>query len=467
MRLGLVSRLSSLALVAAALALVPGIGSPAAAGTTVFPVPTSSAGLGRIVTAPDGNMWFVEEDANKVGRITPSGQVTEYDLGTQTVPDSSVKDVAVAPDGTIWVAYDSGWRVQAINSSGQTVRGPYLFASPYAEQIQVAADGTPWVTMSYDEDFVVRIVGDQALRSTNSPECEDALGKAADGSMWCRQGAGLVHLNADASGGVTYPAGKFAAYPYAIAAGPVGSIWFGRYFSGTMFSSPDDGEVGYLDAGTSQITAFDTGSRTAPADLVQGPDGNMWFTSIGAAAGIGHVSPQGTGALTAIGGYEPESLTFAHDGSIFATDPTNNVIIRVTTDQLQQTNVDPGDGSVFTQGPTTPTQPGTPGTTVVGTVKAPKKPVRVKRNRVPVTIACPAGTAGCRGKVTLRSAKKPHKTLTRAATYQLQPGKKKTIKLKLTKPGKKAVRKKKVTKVRVQLSAKGAPTVRKVVKVRR
>ncbi len=456
----LLAPLLSVTLAAGALvALAPGLLAPAAAATRVIPVPTSSAGLGRIVTAPDGNMWFTEEDANKVGRITPSGQITEFDLGEQTTDESTVKDVAVAADGTIWVAYDSGWRVKAINAAGQTVRGPYVFNSPYAEQIAIAADGTPWVTMNYDEDFVIRIVGDQALASSNSPECQAALARAADGAMWCRTDSGLTRLNGDASGGVTYPANNYAAYPYAIAAGPVGSVgsvWFGRYFSGTMFSSPDDGEVGYLDASTGRITAFNTGERTAPNSLIQGPDGTMWFTSIGAAAGIGHVSAQGRGALTAIAGYEPESLTFAPDGAIFATDPTNNVIIRVTTDQLRKTNVDPGAGSVFTQ---------TGG--AVGRIAPPRKPVAVRQGKVPVTVACPKGDTTCRGTVTLRSTAKTTKVVARTAAYTVQPGKRKTVRLALTKPGKKLVRPGKVTKLRAELSAKGAKTVRAVVKVRR
>lgn len=464
----LLSSVISVSLVTGVLAaLVPGLATPAAAATRIIPVPTSSAGLGRIVTAPDGNMWFTEEDANKVGRITPGGQITEFDLGQQTVDDTSVQDVAVAPNGTIWVAYDSGWRIKAINSAGQTVRGPYVFDYPYAEQIQVAADGTPWVTMNYNEDFVVRIVGDQALASPNSPECQEALARAADGSMWCRTSGGLTHLNGDASGGVSYPANNYAAYPYAIAAGPVGSIWFGRYFSGTMFSSPDDGEVGYLEASTSQITAFNTGSRTAPADLVQGPDGNMWFTSIGAAKGIGHISAQGRGALTAIGGYAPRHLTFAKDGSIFATDPTNNVIIQVTTDQLQKTNVDPGDGSVFSQ-PGSPNPGGTnPGGTALGTVVTGRKPIPVRKNRVSIRVSCPTKATSCRGKLQLRTAKKPNKPVSRAVSYQLKPGKKKAVKLKLTKRGKQAIKRHKVTKLRAQLTKKGAKPVRKVVKVRR
>jgi virginiamycin B lyase len=454
----LVAQLTSVVLAASGLTVVlAGAAPPASAGTRVIPVPTSEAGLGRIVTAPDGTMWFTEEDANKVGRITPDGQITEFAFPAEFPGTTTLKDLDVAPDGTIWVVYESGERVRHMNPDGSVIADGQLDSSgyPYGEEVRVGPDGTAWITMSYDEDYVVRVVGTTIFSDPNAPGCEDSLGEAADGSMWCRQGDGLIHINGTASGGVRYPAGRYAAYPYAIAAGPVGSIWFGRYFSGTMFTSPDDGEVGYLDAATSRVTAYDTGSRTAPADLVQGPDGNMWFTSIGAAAGIGHVSAKGSGALAAIGGYEPASLTFAKDGAIFATDPTNNVILRVTTDQLQRTNVDPGDGSVFTQPP------------AVGKIVVPRKPIAVRKGRVPVTVICPKTADGCRGTVTLRTNQKAHRAVARTASYKLKPGKKTTVRLALTKAGTKAVRPGKVTKLRAELTQKGAKTVRKVVKVRR
>jgi len=47
-----------------------------------------------------------------------------------------------------------------------------------------------------------------------------------------------------------------------------------RNSSGSWFLSPDDGNVGYLDASGSYV-GFDTGSRTAPADVVRGPDGKI------------------------------------------------------------------------------------------------------------------------------------------------------------------------------------------------
>lgn len=460
MRRHLLAQVTSLALAVGSLALVStATAPPAAAGTRVFPVPTSEAGLGRIVTAPDGSMWFTERDANKVGRITPTGQITEFAFPAEFPGTTTLKDLDVAPDGTIWVLYESGENLRHIRPDGSTITDWSLDpeGDPAGDSLRVAPDGTAWVVGQFDESIVATVTDAGGQLLPNPPGCEDALGMAADGSMWCRTSSGLNHLD-PAGGGVNYPANNYAAYPYAIAAGPVGSIWFGRYFSGTFATSPDDGEVGYLDAGSAQVTAFNTGSRTAPADLVQGLDGNMWFTSIGAAAGIGHVSRTGRGALTAIGGYEPTSLTFAPDGSIFTTDATNNVIIRVTTDQLQRTNVDPGDGSVFTQQGNRP---------VVGQVVVPRKPVAVRKGRVPVTVACPKAAAACRGTVTLRDLRKGHHAVARTAHYNVKPGKKATLRLALTKAGTRAVRPHRVTKLRVDLTLKGAKPVRKVVKVRR
>lgn len=466
MRHRLVSTLSTLLLAVSGLALLGVAAAPSAsAATQVIPVPTSSAGLGRIVTAPNGNLWFIEREANKLARMTPSGQISEIALFAE-FDSSDAKDVAVAPDGTVWVLYNSGRYVAGVNDAGQAVRGPYNIGV-YGRQIRIATDGTPWITASdAGDDFVVRIVGDSAPISANSPSCGDSLGRAADGTMWCRSDSGLTRLNADASGGVAYPANNYAAYPYAIAAGPVGSIWFGRYFDGTIFTSPDDGEVGYLNAATGQVVAYNTGSRTAPADLVQGPDGNMWFTSIGAAKGIGRISPNGTnGVLTQPGGYEPRSLTFGTDGFIYATDAANNVVLKISPGDINATNVDPGAGSVLTTGGGGGAGAG------LGEVKVGKKPVAVTKGRVPLRLACPKDAAApCVGQARLTTnAKKKPKPISTKVGYKVKPGKKGTLKLKLTGKGLKALKKGKATKVRLELYAKGGkqPLVVTVLKVRR
>ena len=45
---------------------------------TEFSIPTAGSNPYDITAGPDGNLWFTEHDANKIGRITPSGAVTEF-----------------------------------------------------------------------------------------------------------------------------------------------------------------------------------------------------------------------------------------------------------------------------------------------------------------------------------------------------------------------------------------------------
>ena len=65
-----------------------------------------------IVAGPDGALWFTESFNNRIGRITTSGSISEYDLPTeQSVPRS----IAVSKDGHLWVGSTQG----AITSSTQ------------------------------------------------------------------------------------------------------------------------------------------------------------------------------------------------------------------------------------------------------------------------------------------------------------------------------------------------------------
>ena len=45
---------------------------------TEFPVPTANAFPYGIAAGPDGNLWFAEFNANRIGRITWAGVVTEF-----------------------------------------------------------------------------------------------------------------------------------------------------------------------------------------------------------------------------------------------------------------------------------------------------------------------------------------------------------------------------------------------------
>lgn len=422
-----------------------------------YGVETSDANLGRIRTAPDGTMWFTMVDVNKVGRITTQGKITEYALPeTTTGTNEGTYDLAIASDGTIWVVYDFGRRILGftVDAAGTPtiVAHSSLGSSPYGEQVAVDPANIPWVSMDFDESGLARVINGQAVWLNNAPPCDGAIAWGSDGAMWCQSDDRLIRSHADASGGLVFPIDDSIADPYSLAAGPTGSIWFARYDSPTWVSSPDEGDVGWIDHRNGQVRIINTGDETAPFSLTRGPDNKMWFTSIGREHAIGHVDARGRGALTKIGNLEPHYLTFAKTGDIWFTDKANNSIVAIAPKHLKVTNMDPGEGSVFTRSAS------------VGRLTGAAKPLKVARNRVPVRIACPKGAGTCRGKVVLQHAKKGQ-TWSKKASYAVKPGKKKTVRLALTRAGQQAI-KRKPAKARVVLAGGGTRTVKKV-KVRR
>ena len=65
---------------------------------TEFDLPTPNA-LPQFITAgPDGNLWFTEYGAGKIGRITLSGVITEFNAPSGAGPTT----IAAGPDGNVW-----------------------------------------------------------------------------------------------------------------------------------------------------------------------------------------------------------------------------------------------------------------------------------------------------------------------------------------------------------------------------
>jgi len=52
--------------------------------------------------------WFTEWSGNKIGRITPSGVITEFTIPT---PSSNPGGIAAGPDGNIWFIEQNGNKI--------------------------------------------------------------------------------------------------------------------------------------------------------------------------------------------------------------------------------------------------------------------------------------------------------------------------------------------------------------------
>jgi hypothetical protein len=108
---------------------------------TEFPL----AGDGRQPTAiavgPDGNLWFTEEGASKIGRISPTGEIAEFPVPTLTGTGA----IAAGPDGSLW--FTSSHRIGSISPSGRALRLSCLKPSCRLPALSLAAgrQGELWV----------------------------------------------------------------------------------------------------------------------------------------------------------------------------------------------------------------------------------------------------------------------------------------------------------------------------------
>src|SRR5436305_1404444 len=82
----------------------------AAPTITEFPIPTPRNGAGGIVAGPDGNLWFTEADADRIGRLALPPTATTTDLRTSATAvvsgqlvslTATVTSLAGTPTGTV------------------------------------------------------------------------------------------------------------------------------------------------------------------------------------------------------------------------------------------------------------------------------------------------------------------------------------------------------------------------------
>lgn len=198
----------------------------------VFPIPNNPNAPRGITTGPDGNLWFVEED-NGIGRITPSGQITEFPLPQPSYPSA----ITTGSDGNLWFTQGRPARISKMTPAGQVTE----FQLP---------EGT--------------------LKNRDRPA---GITAGPDGNIWFTQ-ASNREGTAGSIGRIT-PSGQITEFPVLgesapgeIATGPDGNLWF----SGSL------NLIGRITPG-GQIVKFTLPSEGWPAyGITAGPDGNLWYT---------------------------------------------------------------------------------------------------------------------------------------------------------------------------------------------
>ena len=106
-----------------------------------------------ITAGPDGNLWFTEVNANKIGRITTDGVVTEFTAGI--TPFSGPTGITAGPDGNMWFTEQAdsngnfGGRIGRITPDGVVTEFQGGLVSPEVPfGITSGPDGNLWFTVT-------------------------------------------------------------------------------------------------------------------------------------------------------------------------------------------------------------------------------------------------------------------------------------------------------------------------------
>jgi hypothetical protein len=145
----------------------------------------------QIVTGPDGNLWFTEYGGNRIGRITPDGQLTEFALPTTL---SRPNFITVGPDGNLWftelvvdapgVSYPN--RIGRITPDGQLTEFALPYGSSSPRGITVGPDGNLWY-VAEEGNRMGEIAADGTVTEIPLPSPGSqpyAIVMGPDGNLW-------------------------------------------------------------------------------------------------------------------------------------------------------------------------------------------------------------------------------------------------------------------------------------------
>ena len=313
--------------------------APAAAAPTVqeFDIPTAMSQPQDLALGPDGNIWFAERGANKIGRISAGnpGDIDEFPT-VGTGPEI----LTVGPDGALW------FTEQSSNSIGRIAPGASPTAVSFAglgiqqpRGIAVGPDGNLWVAdadAAAPEVVIVSPAG-TAVDQVFLPAGFNArnIARGPDDNMWVAGFSSSAIARITTSGEPTLdpPAGypvPGGVTPMDLIAGRDGNLWYTA--QGTT--------VGRMTTAGS-ATNF-TSKGVDPFGITIGPDGAVWFAEFQADA-VGRVDSAGntthvTGLTTGAG---PRYVTGGPGDTLWFTEDNGNRVGRVRGIELPQTNPPP------------------------------------------------------------------------------------------------------------------------------
>ena len=268
-----------------------------------FTPKTNGALYSAIVSGPQGDVWFIDENAASLVRIAPSGATKEFSLSAFLNDDAVA--MTVGSDGNFYIGGEST-SILRVTPAGKAVS----FAIP-------SGDSTSFNGM--------------------------ALG--SDGNVWFAESNHIGRIE---------PSGKIKEFPYpsgysgnqygGVAPGSDGNVWF---------AESSGNAIGRVVPSTGKITMFPISTSCIPAAVVPAMDKNVWFACLASAPLLGSITPSGKIATYAVGGTfnDNETLQFCAegpDGEPWCASRNDGNVFRVNTSSHTVTTFTPPLGSTDT-----------------------------------------------------------------------------------------------------------------------
>ena len=281
-----------------------------------FPLPSASAGPYDIAAGPDG-LWFTEQLANKIGRISTIGAITEFPVA------NAPKGIAEGPDGNVW--FTASGSIGKITPAGAI--SYRTIGTGTLGDITAGPANALWFSESFPgQSFIGQITtAGQAVAFGLNIEwsAPERLAMGPDGNLWfTSSGSPSLVRWENSNNSTAFPGTSPAA---GIVTGPDGNIWFAETSAGRIGRMTPAGV----------LTEFSvSGAYGLPLGIEVGPDSNLWFTeSLGTqTCGIGRIALDGT--LTEFPLPRPDLtpgyIALGPDQNLWFTEAGPNAIGRIT-----------------------------------------------------------------------------------------------------------------------------------------
>ena len=250
---------------------IPTTATVATPGIEQFTVPTAGAFATGIASGSDGNLWFTEQSANQIGKLTPAGTFSAYPLPDL---DSFPAAITAGPDDDLWFTESDA--IGEITTAGTITKFP--LPSPTG--------------------------------GSGGADPSGAIAAGPDGNLWF---AATVAGSATEWIGRMTPTGTFTYYALSgpamtgpnvagITAGPDGNMWF---------TEEDNDAIGVIGTASGGSTPL---AEVSPTSIPFGAG------TVGVTSGATQVSVTNTGGAALVLG--DVQVTGASSGTFPITDDT-------------------------------------------------------------------------------------------------------------------------------------------------